>query len=166
MKRFIILIFCLLFITKSINIDGEISPLSVNLPQIVDKTDLKQITCLARNIYHEARGESFSGKLAVAFVTQNRVEENFAEDICSVVYHKIQERCQFSWYCNPLLKDKRLNNSLYKESFKIAKLFYFNHVIMKDLTHGSTFYHAKSVFPNWKLKKTVVIGQHIFYKGV
>ena len=33
----------------------------------------KQIECLATNIYHEARSESTIGKIAVAWVTVNRV---------------------------------------------------------------------------------------------
>jgi len=32
--------------------------------------------CLATNIYFEARGESYEGQKAVAFVTLNRVESN------------------------------------------------------------------------------------------
>ena len=36
--------------------------------------DINQMHCLATNIYHEARGESFAGKVAVANVTHNRVD--------------------------------------------------------------------------------------------
>ena len=54
---------------------------NVNEIQIVDTTsvsltepntvDINQMHCLATNIYHEARGESFAGKVAVANVTYN-----------------------------------------------------------------------------------------------
>jgi hypothetical protein len=35
----------------------------------------KQIDCLAQNIYHEAGNEAEVGKVAVALVTMNRVED-------------------------------------------------------------------------------------------
>ena len=34
----------------------------------------RQLDCLAKNIYHEAAGEPFEGKVAVAQVTMNRAE--------------------------------------------------------------------------------------------
>ena len=46
--------------------------------------DINQMHCLATNIYHEARGESFAGKVAVANVTHNRVDIN-------VLKSKLQE---------------------------------------------------------------------------
>src|SRR5882672_6919461 len=36
------------------------------------ETDLANITCLARNVYFEARGEPLQGQYAVAEVTMNR----------------------------------------------------------------------------------------------
>ena len=38
-----------------------------------------------------------------------------------------------------------------------------NHDNMKDNTKGALYYHADYVNPQWKLKKTVTIGRHIFY---
>ena len=47
----------------------------------------KEIACLAVNIYHEDRGESSEGQLAVAFVTLNRVaSEAYPNTVCGVVY--------------------------------------------------------------------------------
>ena len=49
----------------------------------------EQILCLAKNIYHEARGEENIGKIAVSNVVINRVNsKNFPNDICSVVPKK------------------------------------------------------------------------------
>ena len=49
----------------------------------------KQLECLARNIYFEAGGEPFEGKVAVAQVTINRANSGqFPNDICRVVYQK------------------------------------------------------------------------------
>ena len=82
------------------------------------------ITCLAENIYFEARGESFTAKIAVANVTRNRVEDSrWPSTYCAVVqegpvreswktksdkslaesdrvYYPKKHRCQFSWYCD------------------------------------------------------------------
>ena len=49
--------------------------------------DEDELHCLAKNVYHEARGESKAGKLAVAHVTLNRVHsDEFPDTVCGVVY--------------------------------------------------------------------------------
>ena len=79
------------------------------------------VTCLAENIYFEARAESYSGKAAVGNVTRNRVESNsFPDTYCEVVqqgpkreswktksnpeldavYYPVKHKCHFSWYCD------------------------------------------------------------------
>jgi spore germination cell wall hydrolase CwlJ-like protein len=51
----------------------------------------KEIRCLAKNIYFEARNEPTLGQIAVAFVTLNRVDSNqFPDTICTVVEQKTQ----------------------------------------------------------------------------
>jgi spore germination cell wall hydrolase CwlJ-like protein len=75
---------------------------AVNMAGYVSAADrLKQLDCLTRNIYWEAASEPFEGKVAVAQVTLNRVEDGrFANTVCGVVYQKnvFYERvvCQFS----------------------------------------------------------------------
>ena len=64
--------------------------------------NIRQLECLAINIYREAGYEPFEGKVAVAQVTMNRVlHEEFPSDVCQVVYQKniFYQRlvCQFSW---------------------------------------------------------------------
>ena len=50
----------------------------------------KQISCLAENIYFEAAHEPHEGKVAVAFVTLNRLMTgNYADTICGVVTQKL-----------------------------------------------------------------------------
>ena len=69
--------------------------------------------CLAQNIYFESANQSFAGRVAVANVVLNRVEDaQFPDTICGVVYQAEMEenwkgnllpvlhRCQFSWYCD------------------------------------------------------------------
>lgn len=132
----------------------------------------KQIDCLAQNIYYEAGHEPEKGKIAVALVTLNRVEDpRYPKDICSVVkqktrIHSIGDRritCQFSWFC----EDKKTNRqkTAYEESRDIALHVYANYEKIKDFTNGALFYHADYVNPQWRgLERTTVIGRHIFYK--
>lgn len=138
------------------------NPILVAYEDLIPSTR-KQVDCLAENIYYEAGVESDQGKLAVALVTLNRVKsEQFPKTICGVVKERNERTCQFSWYCEP---KKQINKSVYNRSREIALYTYLNYEFIKDITYGSTFYHATYVSPGWKnVRKTVQIGQHIFYK--
>jgi spore germination cell wall hydrolase CwlJ-like protein len=131
----------------------------------LSKEKRKQIDCLAENIYYEAGNQSREGKMAVAFVTINRMESGkFPSTICGVVHQKTGEVYQFSWVAvkNRLSK---IPDSMYNDILQLATMMYFNHEQLKDITDGAMFYHADYVNPGWKgLKKTKVIGQHIFYR--
>ena len=64
---------------------------------------MREVECLAQNIYFEAGAEPIAGKIAVATVTLNHVKQGFAKTICGVVKQKRNGVCQFSWVC----QDKR-----------------------------------------------------------
>lgn len=122
-----------------------------------------QVDCLAENIYHEAGYEPEDGKVAVAMVTLNRVQDpRYPKDICSVVKQKVNLTCQFSWFCMPVKLDKRSDK--YQEALETAIHVYANYDKLDDVTYGALYYHADYVNPRWKLQKTTVIGRHIFYK--
>jgi spore germination cell wall hydrolase CwlJ-like protein len=122
-----------------------------------------QIDCLADNIYYEAGWEPTDGRIAVALVTLNRVQDpRYPKDICSVVKQKVKSTCQFSWFCEG--KKHITSSRLYEEAQNIALYVYANYENLADITHGALFYHADYVNPRWKLDKTTVIGRHIFYK--
>jgi spore germination cell wall hydrolase CwlJ-like protein len=57
------------------------------------------VTCLARTIYWEAKGESDAGMQAVANVVMNRLRHTgFPKTICGVVTQGHEQgACQFSW---------------------------------------------------------------------
>lgn len=137
-----------------------------------DFDDLKkhnrEVECLAENIFFEAKSESKKGKIAVAFVTLNRLDKGkYGSSICSVVYQKIKGTCQFSWVCDKSLLSKRKyikHTEQYHEVRMIAEKIYLKTHYTKDPTFGSTHFHSNKVFPNWNLRKTVVIGNHTFYK--
>jgi len=125
----------------------------------------REVECLTKNVYREARGEHYGGLMAVAFVTMNRTEsEKFPSSICEVVYQKNSRGCQFSWACE---KSKMIVNSeQYASLRKFITKIYVNRSEMKDPTEGALFYHANYVNPYWSkmLVKTKTIGNHIFYK--
>lgn len=123
----------------------------------------KEVTCLADNIYYEAGYEPEDGKVAVALVTLNRLnDKRYPKDICSVVKQKTNTTCQFSWFCMNVSQNK--NNTAYKDSMKTALWVYANYEQLEDITEGAIYYHADYVNPQWKLRKTTKIGRHIFYR--
>jgi spore germination cell wall hydrolase CwlJ-like protein len=130
---------------------------SVNLPQILTakQTD---IDCLARNVYHEARGEPLEGQIAVAQVTVNRVESGeFQSSICRAVY---ADR-QFSWTIGKPKKVK--DNKAWQASVAVATAVLTKSVYLPDFK--ALYFHTKQVKPRWNRGKRVlaVIGNHIFY---
>ncbi len=128
----------------------------------------KQLECLARNIYYEAGGEPFEGKVAVAQVTINRAESGqFPEDICRVVYQKnvVYDKvlCQFSWYCEGPAKVPPRNAAAFKESEIVARQVLLEGFRLPSL-QNALYFHAKHINPQWRREKVAVIGGHIFYK--
>lgn len=117
-------------------------------PNLYSSSNLE---CLATNIYKEARGESYLGKLAVAKVTLNRTIDG---DICKTVYSPKQ----FSW----TIKNKDLQFDV--ESVIIAFRAINREHQLSSFT--ATHYHAIYVRPKWskKLKRLTKIGNHIFYE--
>lgn len=126
----------------------------------------KQLKCLTDNIYFEAGDQKETGKKAVALVTLNRLKNDiFPNTICAIVYQRNRYKCQFSWTCNPNRKIKYWN--AYLESKKIAEYILVNHEHIDDVTMGATFFHRDDIKKPWsnkKIKPTVSIGRHIFYK--
>lgn len=122
----------------------------------------KDTACLTKNVYHEARGEPYAGKLAVAQVTLNRVDSRqWGFSVCRVVYAP----SQFSWTADPSKRYKIPNNSDWTLSQRIVH----------DYTQGlrvtqledAQYFHAKRLGrPQWtkKLKKSAYIGNHVFYE--
>jgi len=127
----------------------------------------RQLDCLAKNIYHEAAGEPFEGKVAVAQVTMNRAESGkFPSDVCAVVYQKnvFYEKvvCQFSWYCEGNQKLKPVHKPLWRESEEVAKKVLLEGFRLPSMKNA-LYYHADYVNPGWQHPKIDQIGRHIFY---
>lgn len=128
----------------------------------------KQLDCLTKNIYNEAATEPFEGKVAVAQVTMNRVEDGrFGKDVCGVVYQRnvVYEKviCQFSWACMPSVRNRPVYGALYKESEEVAKKVLLENFRLPSM-RDAMYYHATYVNPKWGKPKIAQIGNHIFYK--
>jgi len=141
--------------------DAGISPVTAEVRD-------KQLDCLAKNIYHEAKGEPFEGKVAVAQVTLNRAASGqFPSDICKVVYQKnvIYEKvlCQFSWYCDQATAAKPKNTAAYKECQIVARQVLLEEFRLPSL-NKALYFHATHINPGWKKEKVATIGGHVFYK--
>jgi N-acetylmuramoyl-L-alanine amidase len=116
------------------------------------------VTCLALNLYHEARGEGPEGMLAVGDVTLNRVAHpDWPDDICSVVH----QPHQFSWTAAPGTVQE-------PEAWDAAKAIATD-LLLGDaqsvLDHTALFFHATYVSPEWAAQMQPLgrIGNHLFY---
>ena len=127
----------------------------------------EMLTCIALNVYYEARSEPLEGQYAVAHVVLNRVASpRFPDDACTVVQQGLEKglgRCQFSWYCDGK-SDRPTERRAWLDSQLVAHKVVHGYVM--DNTDGSVYYHANYVRPFWSkhYKHTVTLGSHIFYK--
>ena len=133
------------------------------------KARAKEETCLAKAIYHESRGETLRGQIAVAQVVINRVFTRFYPDtVCGVVYQNAHRRnaCQFSFACDGkrrVEKDRRA----WAVAQYVAALAVDGKVWEPDIGKA-THYHATWVDPWWvgTMHKMASHGVHIFYRPV
>lgn len=138
------------------------------------------ISCMACNIYWEARDEPHEGKVMVALVTMNRVKDKrFPNDVCRVVWQWAKNKrgkrvAQFSW-----TKDGRADivrrkyRKEWEDAVMIAQLALISYkrgwidLHVPGIDHsGVLWYHADYVNPWWNRRKHIVakVGLHIFYR--
>ena len=135
-----------------------------------------EITCLACNIYYEARNQDVAGQLAVAMVTLNRLRSpNFPKSICAVVWDTRRSArtgapvAQFSW---TLERRSRPTDAV---AWRTALLLARQAVQSMDQpgggdpSHGALFFHAWYVAPEWatdgSMDLVTRIGDHLFYRS-
>jgi len=140
---------------------------AVDLPTInLKKIDMKQIACMARNIYYEAGAETMPGQAAVARVVMNRINHGFAETPCKVIYQKttINENivCQFSWVCEDKT-DPSKSNPRYKRALQVAYEVMVFDMHKNVVPKSALFFHSIHIDPLWPYKQVAIIGNHIFY---
>ena len=132
--------------------------------------------CLAKAIYHEARGEPEAGQWAVASVVLNRVNSpRYPSSVCDVVYQNaaLRNRCQFSFACDGIPDEGGVGNKIVRESWVKANLiadtalerFNAGQPLLANLPESVLYYHSISVSPDWatRMRSVAQIGQHVFY---
>lgn len=133
------------------------------------KDERQNLTCLALNVYHEARGEPLAGQYAVAEVTMNRVASGrFPSTVCGVVYQKnwdyLRQRYvgAFSWTEFDRVPPPK--GAQWERAWQVAEAVYSGQ--HAPALRGVFYYHAADVQPSWSAERTRVakIGNHIFYR--
>lgn len=132
------------------------------------ETFKRQLECLAMNIYHEGRGESYEGRLAIATVTMNRVnKDRFPSTVCGVVWQATNKGCQFSWTCDGR-SDRIRNQEAYAESVEMAENVLLNGLRSYKIGRDVYHYHAEYVNPRWEerwdAELITQIDKHKFYR--
>ena len=141
----------------SVTLTATLQAKSINDSSQTQKLSKSQIECLSRVAYHEAKGESDRGMIAVMQVTMNRVKsEKFANTICGVVYSPNQ----YSWSkYNPPIKEPK--------QYERAKRLAYEVVNGKhhDISGKALYFNSLHKQPRGTVC-TVRIGGHSFYKPI
>jgi N-acetylmuramoyl-L-alanine amidase len=124
----------------------------------------EQANCIAIAVYHEARGETLEGQLAVAKVIMNRAASGkYPSTWCQVV----KQPWQFS-FVNPrtgYMPSVDQASASWRKALGVTRLAVANAV--ESVPDECLWYHADYVAPSWgrRLTKVDKIGAHIFYRS-
>lgn len=122
----------------------------------------KQIECIAKAVYHEARGEPKIGQIAVAYSVINRRDDpRFPSTSCGVVFQPKQyshiDKAKFD-----------LSSREWNRAVDVAANVYFKKV--SDPTNGARWYYnpdkAKPYWRKYAEGNAVTIGNHKFIENV
>lgn len=118
-------------------------------------TSNSDLNLLARLVYAEARGEPYTGQVAVAAVVLNRVKNSsFPNSVAGVIYQK----GAFS-----VVDDGQINLTPNQTAYSAAR----DAINGWDPTYGAIYYFNPKTATNgwiWSRPVTVVIGNHRFCK--
>jgi hypothetical protein len=123
-----------------------------------------EANCIAVAVYHEARGESLEGQLAVAKVIMNRARSGkYPASWCGVV----KQPWQFS-FVNPrsgYMPSVDQASASWRKALGVTRLAVANAV--QTVPEDCLWYHADYVAPSWgrRLTRVEKIGAHIFYRS-
>lgn len=113
----------------------------------------QDVALLARLIYGEARGESYTGQVAVAAVVLNRVKSSsFPNTISGVIYQP---------YAFTAVSDGQINYTPNSTAYSAAK----DAINGWDPTGGAVYYYNPSTATSawiYSRKVTTTIGNHVF----
>jgi spore germination cell wall hydrolase CwlJ-like protein len=120
----------------------------------------RERTCLVRNVFYEAGGEPYEGKIAVAQVTWNRLRSGaWGRDLCGVIHAPNQ----FSWTQDTVKRNRPLNGAQVA-AVQTAVDDFLSGIRVSKL-NNATHFHAAYVRPSWATSEARVksIGGHVFY---
>ena len=123
-----------------------------------------EANCIAVAVYHEARGESLEGQLAVAKVIMNRAGSGkYPTSWCGVV----KQPWQFS-FVNPrtgYMPSVDQSSAAWRKALGVTRLVVAGAV--QSVPNECLWYHADYVAPSWgrRLTRVEKIGAHIFYRS-
>jgi len=126
------------------------------------------VVCLARNIYFEAQGEGYEGRVAVAQVTINRAIT--IDRVCDTVYfkkvngagHKV---AAFSWTLGAAWRARGPINARVMDQCQAIARAVLAGDIRGHLANNVTYYHTLGCNPGWHHHFVCRIGNHLFYSG-
>ncbi len=131
------------------------------LPLKAQANPSRQMECLAKAVYWEARNQPFNAQVAVAQVVLNRVEDGrFRSDICGVVFQRDSRGCQFTWVCTNATRRPRDPHPWHVAQVA-AYVAVFDYI---DMVNGAIFFHDTSVRRWSHLERTARIGELVFYR--
>ena len=114
------------------------------------------ITLLARLIYGEARGESYTGQVAVGAVVLNRVKSaSFPNTIAGVIYQPYAFTC---------VSDGQINYTPDQTAYNAVD----DALNGWDPTNGCLYYYNPATATSkwiWSLKVEITIGRHSFARA-
>lgn len=122
----------------------------------------EQSNCLAVAVYHEARGETLEGQLAVANVILNRAQsDRYPSSWCGVV----KQPWQFSFVRGGRFPPVDEGSDAWRRARAIARIAAAR--IASQVDEDVLWYHADYVSPSWgrRLTRVSKIGAHIFYRS-
>ncbi len=150
--------------------------------------NFSDVDALAVTLMFEAGGESIEGRIAVGCVVRNRVKADlkgdgkpdwWGEGYAGVVWARLQFSCW--WPAGGAVNHQKLSafalewaagrvsaqySALWAECQWVASGIVSGAI--RDRVAGCTHYHARDVRPAWSrgVPPAVVVGRHLFYKGV
>ena len=121
-----------------------------------------EANCIAVAVYHEARGESLEGQLAVAKVIMNRASSGkYPANWCGVV----KQPWQFSFVRHGEFPSVDVSSDAWRKAVGVTRLAVANAV--PSVPKDCLWYHANYVAPRWSnnLQRVEQIGAHTFYRS-
>ena len=126
----------------------------------------RDLDCLTKAAYYEARGEGVDGMRAVAQVVLNRARHPaFPNTVCAVVYQGSNRStgCQFSFTCNGSMRGA-VNRAAWNRARDVASKALSGQVYAA--VGNATHFHTTGVAPRWRnsLIRVGQVGDHLFYR--